>query len=150
MNLCDEWLGIDAGLEFNRPTQIWTFPIETVSQSEGGFELVHQAVCVQPHWHVNGDADGRWATVIQLTLDTSLAEQRRSPMQSAVLGALVIGLQLRQWVGSLSETRIRFSERRGHPPTPNARRNRRPIDRRNEFRLTEFHFGQYRRHRSHL
>jgi len=77
LNLCDEWLGIDAGLEFNRPTQIWTFPIETVSQSEGGFELVHQSVCVQPHWHVNGDADGRWATVIQLSLDTSLAEQRR-------------------------------------------------------------------------
>ena len=85
LNLCDEWLGIDAGLEFNRPTQIWTFPVETVSQSEGGFELVHQSVCVQPHWHVNGDADGRWATAIQLILDTSLAEQRRSQMQSAVV-----------------------------------------------------------------
>ena len=78
LNLCDQWLGIDAGLEFNRPTHIWTFPIETVSQSEGGFELVHQAVCVQPHWHVNGDADGRWAVVIQLTLDTTLAEQRQA------------------------------------------------------------------------
>ena len=87
LNLCDEWLGIDVGLEFNRPTQIWTFPIETVSQSEGGFELVHQAVCVHPHWQVNGDADGRWATVIQLTLDTSIADQRRSQAQPAVIGA---------------------------------------------------------------
>jgi 4-alpha-glucanotransferase len=87
LNLCDQWLGIDAGLEFNRPTQIWTCPIETVSQSEGGFELVHQAVCVQPHWHVNGDADGRWAVVIQLALDTTMAEQRRAQTPAAVVAA---------------------------------------------------------------
>lgn len=75
--LTDEWLGIDARLGFNRPTHLWTYPIETVSQSEGGFELVHQSVCVQPHWHVQGDADGRWNVAISLTLDTSLAENRR-------------------------------------------------------------------------
>ncbi|HEY2759690.1 MAG TPA: alpha-amylase/4-alpha-glucanotransferase domain-containing protein, partial [Pirellulales bacterium] len=48
LNLIDEWLGLDVGLAFNRPTGLWSYPIETVSQSEGGFELVHQAVCVQP------------------------------------------------------------------------------------------------------
>jgi 4-alpha-glucanotransferase len=79
INLVDEWLGIDVGLAFNRPTHLWTYPIETVSQSEGGFELVHQEVCVQPHWYVQGDADSRWSAVMQLTLDTSLAEQRRAP-----------------------------------------------------------------------
>ena len=77
MGLTDEWLGIDVGLAFSRPTAIWTYPIETVSQSEGGFELVHQSVVVQPHWHVQGDADGRWSVTIQLSLDTSLAESRR-------------------------------------------------------------------------
>jgi 4-alpha-glucanotransferase len=75
--LADAWLGIDVRLQFNRPTHIWTYPIETVSQSEGGFELVHQSVCVQPHWHVQGDADGRWNVAISLALDTSLAESRR-------------------------------------------------------------------------
>ena len=49
---CDEWLGIDVGLTASRPTHFWTFPIETVSQSEGGFELVHQSVVVLPHWLV--------------------------------------------------------------------------------------------------
>jgi alpha-amylase len=78
LNLVDEWLGIDIGLAFNRPTSFWTYPIETVSQSEGGFELVHQSVCVQPHWHITGDADGRWSMVMRLALDTSLAESRRS------------------------------------------------------------------------
>ncbi len=76
LGLTDEWLGIDVGLNFSRPTHLWTFPIETVSQSEGGFELVHQSVVVQPHWHVQGDADGRWSVTIQLALDTSLAESR--------------------------------------------------------------------------
>ena len=50
LGLVDEWLGIDVGLRFSRPTRFWAFPVETVSQSEGGFELVHQSVVVQPHW----------------------------------------------------------------------------------------------------
>jgi hypothetical protein len=77
LSLVDEWLGIDVGLAFNRPTSVWTYPIESVSQSEGGFELVHQQVCVQPHWWAQGDADGRWSVTLQLTLDTTLAESRR-------------------------------------------------------------------------
>jgi alpha-amylase len=64
--LSDRWLGIDVSLRIDRPSGIWAFPIETVSQSEGGFELVHQSVCVQPHWIVTGDADGRWAVQIEM------------------------------------------------------------------------------------
>ena len=76
VNLVDEWLGIDVGLRSSEPTRLWTFPIETVSQSEGGFELVHQSVCVLPHWLVVGDVSGRWSVNLQLTVDTSLAESR--------------------------------------------------------------------------
>jgi len=76
LNLVDEWLGIDVGLVFNRPTGLWTYPVETVSQSEGGFELVHQSVAVQPHWLVKPDNTGRWAVTFQLTTSTALAEER--------------------------------------------------------------------------
>jgi alpha-amylase len=72
----DEWLGLDVGLIWDRLTSVWTFPIETVSQSEGGFELVHQSVVVIPHWEIRGDAQGRWSTVMRLKLDTSLAASR--------------------------------------------------------------------------
>ena len=58
------------------PTNIWTFPIETVSQSEGGFELVHQSVVVLPHWIVRGDAEGRWSVTMQLDIDTAMALAR--------------------------------------------------------------------------
>ncbi len=53
-------------------------PIETVSQSEGGFELVHQSVVVQPHWIVMPDAEGRWSVTMHLAIDTSRAEQRHA------------------------------------------------------------------------
>lgn len=77
LSLVDEWLGVDARLEIDRPSGLWTYPIQTVSQSEGGFELVHQSVVVQPHWSVQGDAAGRWSVVMRLSIDTRLAESRR-------------------------------------------------------------------------
>ena len=85
LNLTDEWLGIDVGLEASQPTHFWAFPIETVSQSEGGFELVHQSVAVIPHWFVQGDVQGRWSVTLQLAIDTSLAESRMERTTIAVM-----------------------------------------------------------------
>ncbi|MEM6799326.1 MAG: alpha-amylase/4-alpha-glucanotransferase domain-containing protein [Planctomycetota bacterium] len=86
LGLTDEWLGIDVGLTIDRPTSIWTFPIGTVSQSEAGFELVHQQTVVMPHWILQADAEGRWSVSIRLTADTSLAESRmhNEPAEAAV------------------------------------------------------------------
>lgn len=76
LGLIDQWLGLDVGWSTDRSAKLWTYPIETVSQSEGGFELVHQSVVLLPHWHVQGDATGRWAVTMKLHIDTSLAESR--------------------------------------------------------------------------
>jgi alpha-amylase len=76
LGLVDEWLGLDVALKISRPTNLWTFPVETVSQSEGGFELVHQSVAVMPHWIVTPDAEGRWSVTMRLGIDTSRAEAR--------------------------------------------------------------------------
>jgi len=83
IGLTDEWLGIDVQLTANRPTDLWSFPIETVSQSEGGFELVHQSVCLHPHWQVRGDAQGRWTVTLILNANTSLAESRIQSKEAA-------------------------------------------------------------------
>jgi hypothetical protein len=83
LGLVDEWLGVDVNLAFSRPAGLWTFPVESVSQSEGGFELVHQSVAVQPHWLVQGDEDGRWSVSIHMTVDTALAESRLEQSQAA-------------------------------------------------------------------
>ena len=89
LGLVDQWLGIDVGLTFDRPTSIWTYPVETVSQSEGGFELVHQSVAVVPHWALVPDTNGRWSVTMHLNIDTSLAESR---MQHAPEMARGLGL----------------------------------------------------------
>ncbi|TWT89458.1 alpha-amylase/4-alpha-glucanotransferase domain-containing protein [Stieleria varia] len=66
LNLSDRWLDIDVSLGLDRPSSIWAFPIETVSQSEAGFELVHQSVCVLPHWWITGDENGCWHVKLEL------------------------------------------------------------------------------------
>jgi len=87
LNMVDEWLGIDVGLTFNRPTGLWTYPVETVSQSEGGFELVHQSVAVHPHWMVKPEANGRWSVTMHLTASTALAESRMQRSSQIAAGA---------------------------------------------------------------
>lgn len=76
IGLVDEWLGIELVLRSSCLGSLWAFPIETVSQSEGGFELVHQSVAVMPHWYVQAGADGRWSVSMNLAVDTSRAERR--------------------------------------------------------------------------
>ena len=73
LGLADRWLGVEVGLTTSRSTHFWTFPIESVSQSEGGFELVHQSVAVQPHWLVIPDAEGRWSVTMHLNVENDLA-----------------------------------------------------------------------------
>lgn len=77
IGLVDEWLGIDVGLDLSTPGGIWTFPIETVSQSEGGFEMVHQSCCVVPHWEFEVPEDGKWTVELKLSVDTSAAQARQ-------------------------------------------------------------------------
>lgn len=85
LGLIDQWQGIHVQWSSNQPTNVWTMPIETVSQSEGGFELVHQSVAVLPHWHIRGDANGQWSVRMSLNLDTSIAEQRRQESLALVI-----------------------------------------------------------------
>jgi alpha-amylase len=85
LGLVDEWLGVDILLKTSSPTSFWTYPVETVSQSEGGFELVHQSVVVQPHWYVLPDSQGRWSVTFEMAIDTRQAEQRQA--ETSAVGA---------------------------------------------------------------
>ncbi|MEZ6122254.1 MAG: alpha-amylase/4-alpha-glucanotransferase domain-containing protein [Planctomycetaceae bacterium] len=82
IGLVDEWQGIDVSLEISDDASLWAFPVETISQSESGFELVHQSVAVVPHWKFTGPESGTWSVEVRLVLDTSLARAR----QLAALG----------------------------------------------------------------
>ena len=43
VSLVEEWIGLKITLESKPPATLWRFPIETISNSEGGFEKVYQS-----------------------------------------------------------------------------------------------------------
>jgi alpha-amylase len=83
IGLVDEWLGIELQLHSDAPTGFWCYPVRTVSQSEGGFELVHQSVVVEPHWDVVGDKEGRWSATMRLVTNPPHAERLLEPVRAA-------------------------------------------------------------------
>jgi alpha-amylase/alpha-mannosidase (GH57 family) len=50
--LVDEYLGLQADIGFSLPAKVYRFPLETVSQSEGGQERVYQGSTVLPSWRL--------------------------------------------------------------------------------------------------
>ena len=84
LKLTDGWLGLSVNLESDQVGGIFTYPVQTVSQSESGFELVHQCVCVQPHWNVVGDANGKWACRMKLSIETGITNVETKPDQATV------------------------------------------------------------------
>lgn len=57
--------GLEFRVTFSEPADVWTFPLETVSQSEGGVEAVHQGTVVLAHWKVELKPKGSWAVRIE-------------------------------------------------------------------------------------
>ncbi|MBN2372744.1 DUF1926 domain-containing protein [bacterium] len=54
-NLCmiDKSLGLEIGIRTIKRAALWRFPIETASNSEGGFEKVYQSSVILFHWPLN-------------------------------------------------------------------------------------------------
>lgn len=61
-------IGINIGLSFSERCTLWRFPVETVSQSESGFEKEYQSSVLIPHWKFLLKQDCEWRVRIMLTL----------------------------------------------------------------------------------
>lgn len=64
IGLRDEWLGIDYVLSWDKPADLWRFPVETVSQAEYGFDTVYQSSALYPNWRFELTPGQAW----QITL----------------------------------------------------------------------------------
>ncbi len=53
-------------LEFAGDPQIWQFPLQTLSQSEEGYDIIHQGMCFLPHWKSNLAAGSKLGLTIIL------------------------------------------------------------------------------------
>ncbi|HVZ80811.1 MAG TPA: alpha-amylase/4-alpha-glucanotransferase domain-containing protein [bacterium] len=52
MGLRDGWLELEALFKTEKPALFFRYPVETISQSEGGFEKVYQGSCLLLGWDV--------------------------------------------------------------------------------------------------
>ncbi len=67
--LVDEWAGFRAGLEFEQPCDIWTFPVETMSHGLEGLTRSYQGTCILPHWRIAPAAGRPWSVCFALALE---------------------------------------------------------------------------------
>ena len=52
--IVDAWLGLAALLSLDPPATLWRCPVQTISQSEAGYERVAQQIALLPHWPLAG------------------------------------------------------------------------------------------------
>jgi len=50
LRFVDEYGGFEIELAFDDPVSVWRYPVQTVNNSEAGFELVYQATSVLVRW----------------------------------------------------------------------------------------------------
>ncbi len=52
LGMRDEFFGFELQLKYSPAVELWRFPVETVSQSEEGFESIYQGSCIAGCWRV--------------------------------------------------------------------------------------------------
>ncbi len=65
----DEWRKLRVSFTLDRAATVWRFPVETISQSEGGFERVYQSSAVVPLWHLVVDPGQTWHTQVEIACE---------------------------------------------------------------------------------
>jgi alpha-amylase len=69
IKIVDEWKGFSVLLESGSLDRIWRFPIETVSQSESGFERTYQSSLVFPNKRLILEPGSKWVNNIKLLIE---------------------------------------------------------------------------------
>lgn len=60
----DTWRGLQVGWFVSRPCGMVTYPVQTVSLSERGFELTYQGTAVMPTWDLELAPGESWSAVV--------------------------------------------------------------------------------------
>ncbi|HEV8385443.1 MAG TPA: alpha-amylase/4-alpha-glucanotransferase domain-containing protein, partial [Candidatus Acidoferrales bacterium] len=71
MSAVDEWQNVSAVLDAPGAGSFWIAPIETVSESEDGFERVYQGSQIMPVWSIELAPETPWSARLALRLSTA-------------------------------------------------------------------------------
>lgn len=55
-------------LDMEKEPAVWHFPVETISQSEKGFDLTYQSTVVMPKWEIRLEGSGKWTTEMRISV----------------------------------------------------------------------------------
>lgn len=69
------YLDVDLNLIISPATSLWKLPIETVSNSEGGFERVYQGTSLIARWPLTLESGATWEGSILWTAGTAVAKE---------------------------------------------------------------------------
>lgn len=68
VRLANSFLGVEVTTSIEDPATLWRFPVETVSNSEAGFERVYQCSCTLLSWPLALEPGQSWHTMLEFTL----------------------------------------------------------------------------------
>jgi alpha-amylase len=68
LRLADEWQGVEIQIQAPGARAYWVAPIETVSESEEGFERVYQGSQILPVWQMELPAGVTWRASVSLRI----------------------------------------------------------------------------------
>ncbi len=71
LTVASQPLGVEIGLSFERPANLWHFPIETISMSEGGYERSYQGTCTLAWWPLALEPGEKWEAGLTFTIAAS-------------------------------------------------------------------------------
>lgn len=74
LEMADEWQGVALRIYAHAAHEFWVAPIETVSESEEGFERVYQGSQILPVWTVDLSPGGVWRQSVTLAVTPRRAE----------------------------------------------------------------------------
>lgn len=69
LELTDDVLKGTVSLEWDQPATLWKFPVETVSQSESGWEKTYQSSMIMPIWYLELNPGEAWPISLSLRVD---------------------------------------------------------------------------------
>ncbi len=55
-------------LDIAKEATLWWFPVETISQSERGFDLTYQSTVILPKWEIVLESNKKWETRVKMSI----------------------------------------------------------------------------------
>jgi alpha-amylase len=59
---------VSINMQINNPCSLWSFPVETISQSIDTLDRIYQSTCFMHYWNFILSADASWQTAIVMKL----------------------------------------------------------------------------------